>query len=119
MTKEAKIELYAELAIRKGVNLQPGQILVIGQDTFPVPIEFTFQEGRIVDYSADSGQDALKGIIETDDGAHYLGEIALVPVNSPICQYNMVFLNPLYDENASCHFAIGRAYPACIAGGNR
>lgn len=71
----------------------------------------TFKDGKIVDYTAKEGYDALKNIIETDEGSHYLGEVALVPFHSPISDSNIVFYNTLYDENASCHLAIGRAYP--------
>lgn len=53
--------------------------------------------------------------IETDEGAHYLGEIALVPVDSPIAQSGLLFYNTLFDENAACHFAFGQAYPGVRA----
>lgn len=71
----------------------------------------TFKDGRIVDYNAESGYETLKEIVETDEGSHYLGEVALVPYNSPISQSGLIFYNTLFDENASCHLAIGRAYP--------
>lgn len=74
----------------------------------------TFKDGRIVDYTAEKGYEALKSIIETDDGAHYLGEVALVPYDSPISNSGILFYNTLFDENASCHLAIGKAYPKCI-----
>ncbi len=66
--------------------------------------------GRIVDYGADEGYEALKSIIETDDGSHYLGEVALVPHGSP-CSFDRPLYNTLFDENAACHVAIGRALP--------
>lgn len=77
----------------------------------------TFKDGRIVDFKADKGYEALKNIIETDEGSHYLGEVALVPFNSPISNSNIIFYNTLYDENASCHLAIGKAYPVCLKNG--
>ena len=77
----------------------------------------TFKEGRIVDYKAEKGYDILKSIIETDEGSYYLGEVALVPHNSPISNSNILFYNTLFDENASCHLAIGKAYPVCIKHG--
>lgn len=80
-------------------------------------IELHFEKGRITDYSASKGYNTLKGLIESDEGAHYLGEIALVPYNSPISQMNTLFYNTLFDENASCHFAIGNAYANTIEGG--
>jgi aminopeptidase len=77
----------------------------------------TFKEGRIVDYTAKKGYDTLKSLIDTDEGSHYLGEVALVPFESPISQSNILFYNTLYDENASCHLAIGEAYPVCVKNG--
>lgn len=74
----------------------------------------TFKDGKIVDFKAEKGYDSLKSLIETDEGSHYLGEVALVPYDSPISNSNIVFYNTLYDENASCHLAIGKAYPVCL-----
>lgn len=71
----------------------------------------TFEEGKIIDYTAKVGFDSLKELIETDEGSHYLGEVALVDHYSPISQSNMVYYETLFDENASCHLAIGAAYP--------
>lgn len=80
---------------------------------------FTFENGKIVDFEAEQGYDVLQKMIETDDGASYLGEVALVPHNSPISNTNIVFYNTLFDENASCHLAIGNAYPSCIENGGK
>lgn len=77
----------------------------------------TFENGRIVDVKAKNGEDILRRLVETDEGSHYLGEVALVPHSSPISQTNLLFYNTLYDENASCHLAIGSAYAFCIEGG--
>lgn len=77
----------------------------------------TFKEGKIVDFKAEKGYDTLKSIIETDEGSHYLGEVALVPYDSPISNLKTIFYNTLFDENASCHLAIGNAYPVCIKNG--
>jgi aminopeptidase len=79
-------------------------------------IRLKLDGGRIVEYSATSGADALKSIVETDEGSHYLGEVALVPADSPVNVGRPVY-NTLFDENAACHIAIGRAYPTCIEGG--
>ncbi|QQE77090.1 aminopeptidase [Alicyclobacillus sp. SO9] len=79
----------------------------------------TFESGRIVDFEAEKGYEVLKSIIGMDEGSHFLGEVALVPHDSPVSQSNMVFLHTLYDENASCHLAIGRAYPMCVEGGTQ
>lgn len=77
----------------------------------------TFEEGRIVDVQAKEGEEVLKKLVETDEGSHYLGEIALVPHQSPISQSDILFYNTLFDENASNHLAIGSAYAFCIEGG--
>lgn len=77
----------------------------------------TFKDGKIVEFHAKKGYEALKHLIDTDEGSHYLGEVALVPFNSPISNSNIIFYNTLYDENASCHLAIGKAYPVCLING--
>lgn len=79
----------------------------------------TFKEGRISDFTAEKGYEALKSLIETDEGSHYLGEVALVPHNSPISNSKILFYNTLFDENASCHLAIGKAYPVCLKDGEK
>jgi aminopeptidase len=76
-----------------------------------------FEKGIVVDYGANSGLQTLKELLETDEGARRLGEVALVPYDSPISNLGILFYNTLFDENASCHFALGKAYPTCIAGG--
>lgn len=76
-----------------------------------------FKDGRIVDYKAEEGYETLQSLIDTDEGSHYLGEVALVPVDSPISKSEILFYNTLFDENASCHLAIGKAYPTCIKNG--
>ena len=72
--------------------------------------------GKIVSVKAEKGEEYLRKAIEVDEGAAYLGEVALVPYDSPIRLANVLFYNTLFDENASCHFAFGNAYP-CIEGG--
>ncbi len=78
---------------------------------------FEFKDGKIVDFGAEKGLDNLKSIIETDEGSRYLGEIALVGYNSPVREQNVLFFETLFDENASCHFAIGDCYPNCVKNG--
>jgi len=80
-------------------------------------IELTFKEGRVVDFRSRTGLETLRQLIETDEGSHYLGEVALVPVTSPIAQEGRLFYSTLFDENASCHLAVGHAYPTCLQGG--
>ncbi|WP_127575141.1 aminopeptidase [Paenibacillus barengoltzii] len=77
----------------------------------------TFENGRIVDYKAEVGADVLKQLVELDEGSHYLGEVALVPHNSPISQSGILFYNTLFDENTSNHLAIGNAYAFNLEGG--
>jgi len=77
----------------------------------------TFEKGRIVDYGAKQGYEVLKSIIETDEGSHFLGEVALVPYDSPIRNMGILFYNTLFDENASCHLAIGKGFGECIENG--
>lgn len=72
---------------------------------------FTFKDGLVVDYSAEKGYETLTEMLETDDGAKRLGEVALVPYDSPISNQKILFYNTLFDENASCHLALGKAYP--------
>ncbi|ALS25281.1 MULTISPECIES: aminopeptidase [Paenibacillus] len=77
----------------------------------------TFKDGKVVDFSAETGYDALKRLLDTDDGAGRLGEIALVPHQSPISNANLIFYNTLFDENASSHLALGQAYQVNLQGG--
>lgn len=79
--------------------------------------KLTFKNGRITDVTAKAGEEVLKELIGTDEGSHYLGEVALVPHQSPISNTGILFFNTLFDENASNHFAIGSAYAFCIEGG--
>jgi len=77
----------------------------------------TFSEGKIIEAVAKKGEDLLHNLIETDEGAGYLGEIALVPHSSPISQSGLLFYNILIDENASNHIALGRGYKFSFKGG--
>lgn len=77
-----------------------------------------FKKGRVTDYSAEQGYETLKSLIDTDEGSHFLGEVALIGKNSPISKMGILFFNTLFDENASCHLAIGRAYPTTVRNGN-
>lgn len=76
---------------------------------------FKIERGDIIEIHAEKGQEILEELISTDFGSHFLGEVALVDHYSPISQSNKIFYETLYDENASCHLAIGAAYPTCIA----
>ncbi|CXL23124.1 aminopeptidase [Staphylococcus aureus] len=76
-----------------------------------------FKDGEIIDFSAEKGEAVLKYLINTDEGSRRLGEVALVPDDSPISNRNTIFYNTLFDENAACHLAIGSAYAFNIQGG--
>ena len=77
----------------------------------------TFQEGKVVGVEAETGRETLKKLVETDEGAARLGEVALVPHSSPISKFGKLFYNTLFDENASNHVALGQAYNVCLEGG--
>ena len=76
-----------------------------------------FQNGKIVNVHAEEGEEFLRNSIQLDEGSSYLGEVALVPYDSPIRNSGILFFNTLFDENASCHLAFGSAYPTCVRGG--
>lgn len=81
--------------------------------------KLTFENGRIVKVEAEEGQYILQQLVETDEGSHFLGEVALVPHESPISQSNILFYNTLFDENASNHLAIGSGYTFNVDGGTK
>lgn len=76
-----------------------------------------FKDGKVINYDAEIGKNILKGIIESDSNSCYLGEVALVNNNSPISNTGVVFGTTLFDENASCHLALGDGFPECIENG--
>ena len=82
-------------------------------------MRLVFKDGKVTEYSAKVGEDVLRGILETDEGASHLGEVALVPFDSPINQMGILFYNTLFDENASCHLALGAGYSDMILGEDR
>ena len=76
-----------------------------------------FKDGQVIDFGAKEGYEVLKGIIDSAEGSKRLGEIALIPYHSPINELKTLFYNTLYDENASCHMALGIGFSECIKGG--
>lgn len=112
-------EVYS-MPLRTGVN---GTV----KSTFPLNlngrlvegISITFKDGKVAAYEAESGREHLTSLLETDEGASYLGEVALVPHDSPISNLKRVFYNTGIDENASCHLALGSAYPTNLEGGTK
>jgi len=79
--------------------------------------KITFKDGQVTSISAGQGEETLQRLLDTDEGSKYLGEVALVPHNSPISQSNVLFYNTLFDENASNHLALGSAYSFCLENG--
>jgi aminopeptidase len=88
------------------------------QGTLIENIAVRFEKGRIVEASAKPGETVLRRMLETDEGARRLGEVALVPQSSPIAKSGLLFWNTLFDENAASHIALGQAYSSCIRGGD-
>lgn len=107
-TMPAKYNVNGKVVASKPLN-NNGQII----DQFWME----FKDGKVVDYDAQVGKDALTAILTTDDGSSYIGEVALVSKNSPINLMNQLFFNTLFDENSSCHLALGAAYPTNIVDG--
>jgi aminopeptidase len=89
------------------------------QGTMIDGIQVRFEKGRIVEARATRGQEVLQKLIDTDDGAGRLGEVALVPHSSPIASSGLLFFNTLFDENAASHIALGQAYTSCLRDGDK
>ena len=75
-----------------------------------------FADGKVTEAAAEKGEEVLKKMLAMDEGASYLGECALVPFDSPINESGLLFYNTLFDENASCHLALGRGFSMCVKG---
>ena len=104
--------LHADGVVKSAMPLcYSGQII----DGFTL----TFKKGKVVDFSAEKGYDVLKHLIDTDKGTRRLGEVALIGKNSPIAKSGVLFYNTLFDENASCHIALGKGYPTTLDGGEK
>jgi aminopeptidase len=88
------------------------------QGTMIEGIQVRFEKGRIVEARATRGQEVLQRLIDTDEGARRLGEVALVPHSSPIAASGMLFFNTLFDENAASHIALGQSYSSCLRDGD-
>jgi aminopeptidase len=97
--------------VRASKPLSYGSTLIEG-------FSLTFERGRIVGMTAEKNPDTLQRLLDTDEGARHLGEVALVPHSSPISQSGLLFYNTLFDENAASHIALGNAYKFTLKGGN-
>lgn len=78
---------------------------------------FVFKDGKVIEKEISNEEEVIEKLLEMDEGSSYLGEVALVPYSSPISQSNLLFYDTLYDENASCHLALGQAYPMNVKNG--
>ena len=107
-TMPSKFEVNGKVVATKPLNYQGNLI----EDFW-----FEFKDGKVINYDAGKQKETLKRLLEFDEGSTYLGEVALISHDSPISNSNILFLNTLFDENASCHLALGRAYPMNVKGG--
>lgn len=89
------------------------------QGTLIDNIAVKFEDGRIVEARASRGEEVLSKVLDTDEGARRLGEVALVPHSSPISQSGLLFYNTLFDENAASHIALGQCYSKCFVNGDK
>ncbi len=78
---------------------------------------FKFENGKVVDFGAKQEEETLRSLLDFDEGSRHLGEVALVPYDSPISKSNILFFSTLFDENAACHLALGRPYPENVKNG--
>ena len=88
------------------------------QGTLIDNIEMRFEAGKIIEARASKGEQVLLKVLDTDEGARRLGEVALVPHSSPISASGLLFYNTLFDENAACHIALGQCYSDCFVDGD-
>ena len=90
---------------------------LVYQDVIIDEFYISFKDGKVEKFNAKTGNDTLKGMINICKNSDMLGEVALVPYDSPISNSNIVFLETLYDENAACHIALGDSFPECFENG--
>jgi aminopeptidase len=107
-TMPAKFNVHGKVVATKPLDYQGNLI----NDFYLV-----FKDGKVVEYDAKEQKEALDNLINFDEGSAYLGEVALISDDSPISNADILFYNTLFDENASCHLALGRAYPMNVKGG--
>ncbi len=105
---------------RNGVNGYVGNTMPFNYSgTLIDDFVLTFKDGKIVEMTAKVGEEVFEKVLNTDEGSRYLGEVALVPYDSPISNTKTIFFNTLFDENASCHLAFGAAYSTNVKGGDK
>jgi aminopeptidase len=108
-TMPHKMKVNGKVVATKPLNYQ-GKLI---EDFYLI-----FKDGIVIDYDAKKEKDALKSLLELDSGSARLGEVALISHDSPISNTNILFFNTLFDENASCHLALGNAYTMNVKGGH-
>jgi aminopeptidase len=126
-TAQDKIDFFPNMPTEE-IFTMPDRLKAEGRVVAAMPLsyqgsliegfEMTFKDGEVVSFDAKSNRDTLATIIERDEGSRRLGEVAIVPNNSPIAQMKTLFYQTLFDENASCHLALGKAYPNNMEGGD-
>ena len=105
---------------RNGVNGHVGNTMPFNYSgTLIDDFMLTFEDGKIVSMTAKVGEEVFEKVLNTDEGSRYLGEVALVPYDSPISNTKTIYYNTLFDENASCHLAFGAAYPTNVKDGDK
>ncbi len=124
-TADSGVKFFANMPTEE-IFTMPHRLRAEGRLVSSMPLSYngnmidhfslTFKEGRVVDFSAEEGEDVLSRMLDMDEGARRLGEVALVPYASPISDLGILFYNTLFDENASCHFALGASYPTNMDG---
>ena len=87
------------------------------QDVIIDNFSIRFEKGKVIEVHAEVGEDTLKNMVSVCENADMIGEVALVPYDSPISNTNLIFLETLFDENAACHIALGDSFPECIENG--
>lgn len=110
-------EIFTTPDCYQGEGTLVSSLLLSYQGNLIEDFSITFHEGKVTDFKAEKGVEFLKMIIETEKGADRLGEVALVPYDSPISNTGILFYDTLFDENAACHFALGECYPTTIKDG--
>lgn len=110
-------EVFTSPDYRRTEGIVYSAMPLVYQGTIIDDFWFRFEDGSVVEFDAAQGKEVLQELLDTDDGARRLGEVALIPKTSPIRQTGILFYSTLYDENASCHIALGLGFPDCYEGG--
>jgi aminopeptidase len=110
-------EIFSTPDYRRATGTAVASLPLVHNGSVIRDFQVTFKDGEVVAVAAREGQDVLESIIAVDAGARHLGEVSLVPYESPIRRSGLLFYNTLFDENAACHLALGQGFPDCLDGG--